>query len=167
MPRSTLSLIAAATLLFAATPALAKKRPPKLPAPVRDCATDGDLDRVYSPGELTRALRNLPSDVATYTNCRDVLRFARAAGPVVPVHKRTARLRSLCTGAAYPVSILVNGTTLGSATVPACRANRTKIVRVPVGRTGQRKARRHSRATIVAKPGGKTIQFVVRLTGRK
>jgi hypothetical protein len=145
-------------------PVQVKKVKP-VPAAVQDCAADGDLDRVYAPGLLRRALRNFPADVGTYTDCQDVLRYAMAAGPVLPVNKRTARLRAKCTGATYDVSIAVDGTTIGTATVPACKRG-AKIVRVPVTVT-RAKVRRHRLATVVAKPDGKTLQFVIRLAGHK
>ena len=43
---------------------------------IRDCADDGRLQGDYSPGELRDARRNMPSDVAEYTDCADVLRRA-------------------------------------------------------------------------------------------
>lgn len=47
---------------------------------IRDCARDGDLDRNYSERELRQAYNNLPTDIDEYTNCRDVIRQALAAG---------------------------------------------------------------------------------------
>jgi hypothetical protein len=142
-----------------------------VPAAVKDCAADGDLDKVYSPGALTLALKRMPTDVGEYTQCPDVLRAARAAVPVLPVTKkhatRVARLRARCAGAAYSVTIAVKGTTVGTATVPACKKGRTKLVRVPVTSTGFVKARHHALATVVEKPGAETLQFVVRLSGHK
>jgi hypothetical protein len=52
-----------------------------LPAPafassdqaIRDCAFDEDLDRRYSNKELREAADNLPSDLAEYSDCREVL----------------------------------------------------------------------------------------------
>ena len=43
---------------------------------IRDCADDGALQGDYSPAELRDARQNLPSDVAEYTDCGDVLRRA-------------------------------------------------------------------------------------------
>lgn len=149
-----------------ARPALTKPAKAKpVAAAVQDCAADGDLDRVYAPGQLRRALRNFPADVGTYTDCQDVLRYALAAGPVVPVKRGTARLRATCAGAAYDVTISVDGATIGTATVPSCTRG-ARIVRVPVTVT-RAKVRHHRLATVVAKPGGKTLQFVIRLTGHK
>jgi hypothetical protein len=43
---------------------------------IADCADDGQLSGNYSPSELRDARKNLPSDVAEYTDCADVLRRA-------------------------------------------------------------------------------------------
>jgi len=145
------------------------KKPAKKPSgPIADCAADGDLDRVYSPGTLQRALRRLPADIGTYTYCPDVLRFARTAGPVLPVTRRFARFRARCTGADYEVTISVGDKLLGTATVKKCRRARgSRIVRIPVGTLGTKKAAKGALATIVAKPGDETLQFVARLAGRR
>ncbi len=143
-----------------------KARPRPVPAAIKDCAADGDLDKVYAPGVLKRALKRLPADLGAYTDCPDVLRFAAAAGPVLPVNKRTARLRAKCTGASYGVTIAVGDRAIASATVPACRKG-AKIVRITVTPSGAAKAGKRGLATIVATPGGKTLQFVVRLAGRR
>jgi hypothetical protein len=42
---------------------------------IRDCS-DGRLDATYSPSDLRDARQHLPSDVAEYTDCADVLRSA-------------------------------------------------------------------------------------------
>ena len=47
---------------------------------IRDCAQDGDLDKEYSDEELEDASENLPSDVDSYSNCRDVIRAAQTGG---------------------------------------------------------------------------------------
>jgi hypothetical protein len=47
---------------------------------IRDCAQDGDLDKEYSDEELQDAEENLPSDVDSYSNCRDVIRAAQTGG---------------------------------------------------------------------------------------
>ena len=46
---------------------------------IADCADDGRLSGKYSPSELRDARKNLPSDVAEYTDCADVLRRAELA----------------------------------------------------------------------------------------
>ncbi|MCW3038859.1 MAG: hypothetical protein JWM31_764 [Solirubrobacterales bacterium] len=43
-------------------------------AVVSDCATDGKLDRKYSPGDYADALKHIPTDVDEYTDCRDIIR---------------------------------------------------------------------------------------------
>jgi hypothetical protein len=47
---------------------------------IRDCSEDGVLDRNYSQDDLTGALRQLPSDLDEYTDCRSVIRNAQLAG---------------------------------------------------------------------------------------
>ena len=49
---------------------------------------------------IQQALRHVPADVATYTSCVDLLRFAYATGSQVPVSHQTARLRMRCVGCA-------------------------------------------------------------------
>ena len=61
---AVLSLVALTT----AAPALAQRD-----AIIEDCQ-DGDLDGKYSASELRDARKNLPSDVAEYTDCADVIR---------------------------------------------------------------------------------------------
>ena len=66
-------LLAAALLcLVVAAPASAQGRD----AIIEDCADDGSLSGDYSSGDLRDARQNLPSDVAEYTDCADVLRRA-------------------------------------------------------------------------------------------
>lgn len=43
---------------------------------IADCADDGRLSGKYSQSELRDARKNLPSDIAEYTDCADVLRRA-------------------------------------------------------------------------------------------
>jgi hypothetical protein len=45
---------------------------------IKDCADDGVLQGSYSPSDLRDARQHLPSDVAEYTDCADVLRRAEA-----------------------------------------------------------------------------------------
>jgi hypothetical protein len=47
---------------------------------IRDCARDGDLDKDYSDEELEEANRDMPSDIAQYSDCRDAIRQAQAGG---------------------------------------------------------------------------------------
>jgi hypothetical protein len=65
-------LLALALLGVVAAPASAGPRD-KI---IEDCADDGVLQGNYSPSELRDARKNLPSDVAEYTDCADVLRRA-------------------------------------------------------------------------------------------
>jgi hypothetical protein len=53
---------------------------------LRDCQDDGVLEGHYTAAELRKALRHIPSDVAEYTNCQDVLSRAAdaAAAPAAP-----------------------------------------------------------------------------------
>src|SRR3954454_13995764 len=48
---------------------------------LRDCADDGVLQGTYTPSELRKARKNIPTDTDEYTDCRDVLSLA-AAGAV-------------------------------------------------------------------------------------
>jgi hypothetical protein len=48
--------------------------------PVRDCNTDGDLDKQYSNAELRNALDRLPTDLDEYSNCREILSGAITSG---------------------------------------------------------------------------------------
>jgi hypothetical protein len=43
-------------------------------AVISDCATDGKLDKKYSAADYASALKNIPTDVDEYTDCRDVIR---------------------------------------------------------------------------------------------
>jgi hypothetical protein len=46
---------------------------------IRDCSEDGILNGKYTQGELQDALRELPSDLDEYTDCRAVIRAAQLA----------------------------------------------------------------------------------------
>ena len=63
-----LPLVAALALLALPAPAFASAD-----QAIRDCAFDEDLDRKYSNRELREAADNLPSDLAEYSDCREVL----------------------------------------------------------------------------------------------
>jgi hypothetical protein len=63
-----LPLAAALALLALPAPAFASAD-----QAIRDCAFDEDLDRRYSNKELREAADNLPSDLAEYSDCREVL----------------------------------------------------------------------------------------------
>jgi hypothetical protein len=50
---------------------------------LRDCNDNGRLDKQYSQADYSDALKNIPTDLDEYTNCRDVIRRAqlgRASG---------------------------------------------------------------------------------------
>jgi hypothetical protein len=51
-----------------------------------DCAEDGVLDGKYSNAELKKARQNLPTDLAEYTDCADVLAAAMTGGPGASSH---------------------------------------------------------------------------------
>jgi hypothetical protein len=51
---------------------------------IRDCADDGVLEGHYSAADLRKALRHLPTDVAEYSNCTDVLSRAADAAASRP-----------------------------------------------------------------------------------
>ena len=73
-------LLAAALCGLAIVPAAtatASARSAPIAAVVRDCA-DGHLTRHYRTADLTRALRRLPTDVAEYSTCADLLTAQRA-----------------------------------------------------------------------------------------
>ena len=74
MIRAATRLLVLAVLAVLALPAAAMANP------VRDCNTDGDLDRRYSNAELRRAIDNLPTDLDEYSNCREILSGAISGG---------------------------------------------------------------------------------------
>lgn len=49
--------------------------------PIEDCADDGELSKQYSQGELDNAKKNLPSDLAAYSDCVEALNGAKPKGP--------------------------------------------------------------------------------------
>lgn len=70
-----LALLAALALLALPAPALASPE-----QAIRDCGFDQDLDREYSNRELREAADNLPSDLAEYSDCREILLDAVRGG---------------------------------------------------------------------------------------
>jgi hypothetical protein len=66
--------------LFALPGAHATAGPPAPGDAVRDCAVDGDLDRAYPDEVLRRAVDEVPSDLAEYSNCVELL-GAAVLGP--------------------------------------------------------------------------------------
>jgi hypothetical protein len=47
---------------------------------ISDCSDNGQMDSHHSRSDIKKAYNHLPTDVAEYTDCRDVLRAALAAG---------------------------------------------------------------------------------------
>lgn len=43
-------------------------------AVIKDCASDGKLDKKYTPADYADALKHIPTDVDEYTDCRDVIK---------------------------------------------------------------------------------------------
>lgn len=74
MTRRLLPTLLALAALAAPSTALANGD-----AVIRDCGDDGKLSKKYSQQEYRDALRDLPTDVDEYTDCRDVIRDARLA----------------------------------------------------------------------------------------
>lgn len=66
-------LVALVVALLAPTSALA--------GPIEDCADDGVLSKQYSQQQLDDAKKNLPSDLADYSDCGEVLNGAKGKGP--------------------------------------------------------------------------------------
>ncbi len=83
MPRASvnsilrLALACLALGLFALVPTANAASTTKI---LRDCADDGVLQGDYTPKELRKARQNIPTDTDEYTDCRDVLARAAAAG---------------------------------------------------------------------------------------
>jgi hypothetical protein len=70
-----LLLLAAVAVLVA--PAGASATPEQV---IRDCGQDGTLNRKYSNSDLRKARDNLPTDLAEYSDCRDVISAAITGG---------------------------------------------------------------------------------------
>jgi hypothetical protein len=70
-PRRLLVILAALAL---AAPATAHASGA---AVIRDCTDDGHLSKTYSQKDYRDALKNIPTDVNEYTDCRDVIRRAQ------------------------------------------------------------------------------------------
>jgi hypothetical protein len=73
-------LLAAALCGLALVPTAASASSHRAPvsAIVRDCVSDGTLDRHYRSVDLLRAHRHLPADVVEYSQCDDLLIAQRA-----------------------------------------------------------------------------------------
>ena len=77
MLRLALACLGLGLGLFAAVPAADAASTTRI---LRDCADDGVLQGDYTPAELRKARQNIPTDTDEYTDCRDVLARAAAAG---------------------------------------------------------------------------------------
>ena len=75
--RRLLPALAAAFALAAPAAALASPS-----AVINDCTSNGRLTKTYSQSDYAGALKDIPTDVDEYTDCRDVIRRAQlgAAG---------------------------------------------------------------------------------------
>jgi hypothetical protein len=69
-----------ALLLAVTAPALASTRTEIY----RDCQDDSHLQGSYTSEEIREARQNMPSDIAEYSDCSDVLRRAELAGTQTP-----------------------------------------------------------------------------------
>ncbi|MEA2404626.1 MAG: hypothetical protein QOE08_1273 [Thermoleophilaceae bacterium] len=78
MPKIRHTLFLAAMLCALAQPATAQA---SYRDAIFDCAQDGVLDGHYSNADLKKARQNLPTDLAEYTDCADVLASAVTGGP--------------------------------------------------------------------------------------
>jgi hypothetical protein len=72
--RHLVVLVALAALVAPATAAASAKQV------LRDCITDGKLDRHYSNAELRKAKDNLPADSDEYSDCSDIIAGAIKGG---------------------------------------------------------------------------------------
>jgi hypothetical protein len=72
--RAATSLLVLAVLALMALPGSA------MATPLRDCSSDGDLDKQWSNSELRKAIDNLPTDLDEYSNCRELLTNAITSG---------------------------------------------------------------------------------------
>ena len=77
MIRVVRHLLLLAVLAVLVSPATASATPAQV---IRDCGNDGTLNRKYSNSELRKARDNLPTDLAEYSDCRDVISAAITSG---------------------------------------------------------------------------------------
>ncbi|MGI8803163.1 MAG: hypothetical protein ACR2KV_13495 [Solirubrobacteraceae bacterium] len=98
---------------------------------IQDCTTNGRIVGHYSAGDYSQALANLPTDIAEYSDCADVIRRAQlaaaAAGggsgssPSGSVSTRSATLPAAGSAASAAAAVNPRQDPLGSA-APAERA---------------------------------------------
>jgi hypothetical protein len=70
-------LLLLAVLAVLLIPATASATPAQV---IRDCGNDGTLNRKYSNSDLRKARDRLPTDLAEYSDCRDVISSAITGG---------------------------------------------------------------------------------------
>ena len=121
--KPTLTALLALLALWVAAPAPASAA--SRDEIIGDCADDGQLQGRYSPSELRDARKNLPSDVAEYTDCADVLRRAELGDGGSPGGNGTSG------GGAFPGSTGSPGSggSSGPALTPANDAERAALTR--------------------------------------
>lgn len=90
---------------------------------IRDCADDGVLEGHYTADELRKAERHLPTDVAEYSNCGDLL--SRAADAAAATSARPS------TGTSSPSR--GSGSSGGSAATPPPASTPDTAAAAPVG----------------------------------
>ena len=78
MPRIAHILVLLLAVLAAAAPAAHASRASD--RAIADCYEDGKLDGRYSDAVLAEAIRDLPTDIDQYSDCREILRAARNGG---------------------------------------------------------------------------------------
>ena len=77
MTRAVRHLLLLAALVALAAPAAATASPGQVLA---DCNDDGALSRQYSNSDLRKALDNLPTDLAEYSDCKEIIGAAITGG---------------------------------------------------------------------------------------
>jgi hypothetical protein len=70
-------LLLLAALVALAAPAAASASPAQV---LRDCADDGALSREYSNSDLRKARDNIPTDLAEYSDCKEIIGAAITGG---------------------------------------------------------------------------------------
>lgn len=77
MTRVARHLLLPAALLAFAAPSSALASPAQV---ISDCADDGALSRTYSNSDLQKARDNLPTDLAEYSDCKQIIGAAITGG---------------------------------------------------------------------------------------
>jgi hypothetical protein len=105
MPRPSRRLLVALAVCCCAPLFAAAQAQASATALIQDCLTNGRVVGHYSAQDYSQALANLPTDVAEYSDCTDVIRRAQlaAAGPVT---KRSAELTAQSAAAAAAAAAL-------------------------------------------------------------